>query len=101
MKATCSLAALKDKAAGGDREAGVALHDELESQLERMVRRALRVGKPDNLISRHALAEAKSVMSDPHQPRFDSPDHLVRLVAGRMLSRVLENVSSAYGGTPC
>jgi hypothetical protein len=101
MHVTNHLTALTAGVARGDQAARSTLKEELGPQLEIMVRRALRVGKPDNLIARHALAEASAVTGDPRQPKFDSPDHLIRLVAGRLLSRVLENAASAVCGVPC
>ncbi len=93
MHAQNELQALATQAGRGDAAATARLRQQLEPQLERIVRCTLRSGRDTNPLARRVLDEARRVATDPREPA----ESLARRVARRMCESVF---ASLGGGTP-
>lgn len=78
-----------DLASVGDRSAKLALHQEMEPAVVRMVRRVLEQGALQSALDMRILAEATQVGLDAKIAAGADGDRLVRQVAQRVCSLVL------------
>jgi len=72
----------------GDCNAGTALQRELEPNLVRIVRYALRSGDTTFALHKRILAEARQVAPGACLPGRDAPEHLIGQVARRLSDSV-------------